>query len=284
MKRDGDFMNDLKHQLIEIRANGYNFTDYDLDDLNLKMIRNIGSTDFVLRDELIYTTFGQMILLKNLLDKNQLNQLLEICLDDQHLFYGLGEKETDSVFARSFSVLVLGLVLDADNRQSFLSEKEFRFVIEKVFDYFKNERDIRGYVEGKGWAHALAHAADTLNVIASHSYSTEKESLDLLKIIKSKVLFSDSVYSHNEEERMALPVLSIFKSGLLVDQQILNWISEFRSQLEEQKKLVSNPDGLNVLLNVRNFLSSLYFRLRFEDIGNHFQKEIEETLNSIREF
>lgn len=110
--------------------------------------------------------------------------------------------------------------------------------------------------------------------------------MDLLKIIKFKILFSDSVYSHNEEERMTLPlpVLSIFKSGLLVDQQIFNWISDYRSQLEEKKKLVSNPDGLNVLLNVRNFLSSLYFRLRFEDIGHHFQKEIEETLNSIREF
>ncbi|HLR59661.1 MAG TPA: DUF2785 domain-containing protein [Pseudogracilibacillus sp.] len=118
-KRDGDFMNDLKRQLIEIRTNGYNFTDYDLDNLSLKMIRNIGSTDFVLRDELIYTTFGQMILLKDLLDKNQLNQLLEICLDDQHLYYGLGEKETDSVFARAFTVLIIGLVLAADNRQSF---------------------------------------------------------------------------------------------------------------------------------------------------------------------
>lgn len=277
-------MNDLKQQLIEIRANGYNFTNYDLDDLSLKMIRNIGTTDFVLRDELIYTAFGQMILLKDLLDKNQLNKLLEICLDDHHLFYGLGERKTDSVFARAFSVLVLGLVLDADNRHSFLSKREFSFVVEKVFKYFKSERDIRGYVEGKGWAHALAHAADTLNVIASHSYSTEKESMDLLKIIKSKVLLSDAVYSHNEEERMALPVLSVVKSGLVVDQQILNWISDFRPRLEEQKKLVSDPDGLNVLLNVRNFLSSLYFRLRFEKIGNHFQQEIEETLNSIREF
>ncbi|MGY0691878.1 DUF2785 domain-containing protein [Virgibacillus sp. FSP13] len=277
-------MNDLKHQLLEIRANEYNFANHNLDDLSLEMIKNIGTTDFVLRDELIYTTFAQMILIKDLLDQNQLNQLLGTCLDEWHLFYGLGEKENDSVFARAFSVLVLALVLDADNRQSFLSEGEFNAITDKTFDYFNNERDIRGYVKGKGWAHALAHAADTLNVIANHSYFTGERALNLLKIIRSKVIFSDSVYCYNEDERMALPVLSVFKSGLLSDQQVVNWISDFRSQLEEQKKIVSDPDGLNLLLNVRNFLSSLYFRLKFEKIRDHFQREIENTLNSIRGF
>lgn len=107
---------------------------------------------------------------------------------------------------------------------------------------------------------------------------------ELLGVIKFKVLNSDSVYSHNEDERMAVPALHVFERRLLSDQQVLNWISDFSCKLEEQKGSVSDPEGLNILLNVGNFLTSLYFRLKFENIGESIQKEIEKVLDSIREF
>lgn len=106
----------------------------------------------------------------------------------------------------------------------------------------------------------------------------------MLKVIKSKVLFSDCVYSRNEDERMALPVLRIFKKKLLGDQQVINWIGGFGPQLEEKRKTLSDSNRLNIRLNVRNFLRSLYFRLRFENMGDRFQKNIEETLDTIRDF
>ena len=277
-------MESLKEDLINIRENDYDFTGYNLDKLSLKMIENIGTTDGEFRDGLIYTTFGHMILIQDLLNPNQLNQLLNICLDDQHLFYKLGEKETDSVFARAFSVLIIGLILNADHRHSFLSEEDFRLVKDQLFKYFLNENDIRGYVDGKGWAHSLAHAADALIGIANHPYSSENELVELLDIIKTRVLVSDSVYNHSEDERMALPVFHVLQRGLLSDYHILNWLGDFQSQLKEQQKLIPSPDDLNIMLNVHNFLFSLYFRLRFEKTGNHFQEEIEKTLDSIREF
>lgn len=277
-------MVDLKHQLLEIRENDYNFTDYDLDRLITSMVKHIGTTDFVLRDELIYTTFGQMIFMKDLLDPNQLRALLRICLDDEHLYLGLGEDEGDFVFTRSFSTLVIALVLDADSRYSFLSKEEFELTLAAVFNYVRKERDSRGYVKEKGWAHALAHAADTLDELAKHRYFTEDNAVDLLEIIKSKVFYDGAVYSAQEDERFAIPVLSVVKTDLLSDQQINSWIGSFSATLEEEKKVVSDPNRLNLYLNVRNLLSSLCFRLRFEKIGNHLQDELEKTLDEIREF
>lgn len=277
-------MESLKQELIKIRENNYDFKGYDLEKLSLKMIDNIGTTDGELRDGLIYTTFGHMILLQDILNPHQLNQLLKICLNDKHLFYNLGEKGTDSVFARAFSVLVLGLIIDADQRHSFLSEEDFKFVKDQLFKYVLNENDIRGYVDGKGWAHSLAHAADALIGVANHPYSTENELIELLDIIKKKVLFSDSVYNYSEDERMALPVFHVLQRGLLGDYQILNWLGDFQSRLKEQQRLVSDPYDLTLMVNVRNFLFSLFFRLRFEKTGIHFQKEIEKILDSIREF
>src|SRR5699024_10735338 len=139
-------------------------------------------------------------------------------------------------------------------------------------------------VDRKGWAHALAHAADALGEIAKHPYIKENELLELLEVINAKVLFSDSVYSYNEDERMALSVTNVIEKGLLSEQQILNWIDYFRFQLDERMKFVSDPDGLNARLNVRNFLYSLDFRLRYKNMGKTFQRGIEKTLDFIREF
>src|SRR5699024_2773366 len=148
-----------------------------------KMIEDIGTTDSELRDELIYTTFGHMIVITELLNPKQLNHLLNICIDDQHLFYGLGERGSDSVFLRSFSVLLFVLILNVDRRDSCLSESEIKHVKERLFTYVRNEKDVRGYVDRKGWAHALAHAADALGEIAKHPYIKENELLELLEVI-----------------------------------------------------------------------------------------------------
>lgn len=68
----------------------------------------------------------------------------------------------------------MGLILGADNHHPFLSEKEFKFVKNRAYDYVEKENDVRGYIAGKGWAHSLAHAADTLDEIAKHAYATEE--------------------------------------------------------------------------------------------------------------
>ena len=277
-------MAELKCQLIEIRKKDYNFTGYDLNNLIFEMLKNIGATDSELRNELIYITFGHMIVTNNVLNQDQLKQLLNICIDDQHLFYRLGESETDSVFVRSFSVLILPLILNVDQRDSFLSESEIKYVQKRLFTYVRNEEDIRGYVEGKGWAHALAHAADALGEIAKHRYIKEDDLMELLEVISAQVLFSKSVYTYNEDERMALSAFNTIDRGLLSDQQILNWINNFKIQLDTQKKLVADLNGLYLKLNVRNFLYNLYFRLRYKNESISLQKEIEKMLDSIRDF
>lgn len=283
-KNWGGLMEGLKSQLIEIRKKGYDFTGYNLNDLISEMLKRIGTTDSELRDELIYITFGHMIVTNNLLNKDQLKQLLDICVDDQHLFYKLGESEDDSVFVRSFSVLILPLILNVDQRYSILSENEVKYIQERLFTYVRNENDVRGYVDGKGWAHALAHAADALGELAKHRYMKEDDLIKLLEVINAKILFPNAVYTYNEDERMAFSAFHVIDRGILSEQQIIDWINNLQIQLDDQKKLVSNPESLYIKLNVRNFLYNLYFRLRYNNLGTTFQKEIEKMLNSIRDF
>ena len=89
---------------------------------------------------------------------------------DRGLAVGIGEDGTDTVFRRSFSALVLAECLEratsADrDRPASPTTTVLRWG-DRVAGWLVRERDLRGYVPGKGWAHALAHGADALGVLA----------------------------------------------------------------------------------------------------------------------
>ncbi|WP_428832389.1 DUF2785 domain-containing protein [Caldifermentibacillus hisashii] len=94
--------------------------------------------------------------------------ILETCLDDNHLFYTINEKNTDSVLTRSFSALVITEIIKKDAKANFLSESHLKKSVSSCFSYLYQEKDIRGYVENKGWAHSIAHSSDLLEAIISH--------------------------------------------------------------------------------------------------------------------
>jgi hypothetical protein len=77
-------------------------------------------------------------------------------MDDQHMFYYMGEEEGDGVFTRAFSVLLLPLLLAVHRDAPYLSSGEIRIVKQNLIDFLQQEKDRRGFVPGKGWAHARA--------------------------------------------------------------------------------------------------------------------------------
>jgi hypothetical protein len=84
------------------------------------MMEHIGSTDPELRDKLIYSSFFRLI---NKLNHEKLIELLELSLSDSFLFKGIGENGTDTVFTRSFTSLLIALILYRDNQDDFLPQR-----------------------------------------------------------------------------------------------------------------------------------------------------------------
>ena len=76
------------------------------------------------------------------------------------LTVGLGEQDTDSVFRRAFSVLVLAECIDRDNQEDLVPAGKLLEWGDRIASWYLREQDVRGYVPGKGWAHAVAHGAD----------------------------------------------------------------------------------------------------------------------------
>lgn len=276
----------LKDQLITLADNEFKLPEkVDPFSRVLEMMPHIGSVDNELRDDLIYTCLATWMLGEDeWFTEDQYKTLLAIALDEDHLFYRVGEKETDSIFTRTFSMLLLPLILIAHRRRPFLSRDELLHVKERVFTYLAQEQDLRGYVEedGKGWAHALAHAADALDDLARCKELNAADLRDILDVIRERVAMPHMVYNFEEDERLAIPVIACLERKLLKEAEVKEWLNGFIPLAQETEPF---PACYRQAINVKFFLRSLYFRGRKADtavaIGETSAKTLTDLVHSI---
>jgi len=266
----------LKERLIPIDQD-----DGRLDDereawpLVLQMMDHLGSTDPELRDELIYAVLRRWS--ESLLDTRQLTELLSIALDERHLFHGLGERESDSVFMRSFSSLVVALVVAQHRARHFLSAPTVAGTQRRMVTYLARERDLRGFVAVKGWAHAVAHAADALDELALCEELGEPELLEILDVVRQTVATADVVFVDDEDERLVTAVMSAAGRDVLTRDDLARWLAGFVT-LEQ---LPTRREWARRRTNLTHVLRSLYFRARYEDAADRFEPALSETLRDV---
>ncbi|TYS57762.1 DUF2785 domain-containing protein [Sutcliffiella horikoshii] len=263
MRRKADNMvydvETLKHELLKIEDKKILEDKTYVDKLINSMMKHIGSTDPILRDNLIYTNFAKFIN-GGVIPQSKILNMLKICLDEEHLFYKIGEEKTDSVFTRSFSSLVVALIL-ANDDGTLIDAKRLVEIQAAILKYLDKERDTRGFVGNKGWAHSIAHAADMLTALVSHAHFRINLLSDGLKAIET-CLLKDVVYQDEEEERLIFAVEALLDKGI-EKQMLINWIKGLSSNLnKEQEKHGQTLSFYRSKINVTNFMKSLYFRLR----------------------
>ncbi len=273
---------ELKEKLQTLAQNEFHPSEKEhLAELIPAMLNYIGTTDSYLRDELIYSAFGTWILHHKVLSPEQLRSLLPIILDKHHMLYKIGEQDTDSVFTRSFSILVLPLLLMTHRSDTLFSASEINHIKEQLLYYLENEKDCRGFVPEKGWAHAIAHAADTLDDLAQCTEINTLELVEILEAIRKVVCVESVCYVHLEDERMVNAVISILRRNLVADVEIIQWIEGFYDQAVA---ITSGSETHSISVNVKNFLQSLYFRLLWEGMINNLDAPIHQTLRKINPF
>jgi uncharacterized protein DUF2785 len=196
-------------------------TDRPLDELTAELTRMLGSTDPALRDGTAYPTLGTWI------DRGVYDELL-IGLGDgmaTGLGVGLGENGTDTVFRRAFSVLVLATVVERDTSQQLVpAEKVLRWG-DQIVSWYLRERDLRGHVPGKGWAHAVAHGADAIGSLAGSRHFGLHELTVLLDVLADRLLTVDTPLLCGEPDRIALAVMAILRRNVVPTRVVEPWIS-----------------------------------------------------------
>jgi len=248
---------ELKKELKLIAQNDYVISkEVNIDELVNAMLEYIGSLDSELRDDLICSTFYEII------DSDQLsNELLKKIIskitDENHMFYKINENDELAVYTRTFSILIVVCALNRHRRSPIFYPHEIKEVYSNVLNYCRQEKDLRGYVEEYGWAHSVAHSADALNELAMCDEISKEDLLKILDIVKYKITDGTYTYIHKEDERLVTAVLSVIERDLITQKELINWINSYKDIAESDDFM----ESYRMKLNCRNFLRSMYFRV-----------------------
>ncbi len=272
-------VNELKKQLELFRTNDWSIPKgIDKYELALECMDNIGCTDPEIRDDLILNLLWSMIVNKYLTEE-QIKNILEISLSEKHLFYEIGQQNHDSVFNRSFTVLIITCIVKHHNNtgEDLLKKEEMIKAFENVIKYIKLEKDVRGYDREKGWAHAVAHSGDALSNFALSSYIKQDELLQILNVIKEKASIDYYVYKNMEMERLVTAIVNVISRDVISESQIIDWIRSFKYVIDNK----NFPNKHYIMQNIKDLLRSLYFRLKYINEFQSIIDEIEIELNKI---
>ncbi len=201
--------------------------DRSLVELTTELTVMLGDTDPHVRDGLAYPTLATWV------GEGVYDDLLEGLGDGMAsgLTVGLGEDGTDTVFRRSFSALVLAECVARTTERGLLPDEVVLRWGDRLAGWLVRERDLRGYVPGKGWAHAVAHGADALGVLAGSPALGPLELTVLLDVVADRLLAATGTrLVHGEDDRLAAATTQVLRRDLVGIEVLEPWVARLAAQ------------------------------------------------------
>ncbi|HTW14180.1 MAG TPA: DUF2785 domain-containing protein [Nocardioides sp.] len=231
--------------------------DRPLDDLTAELTRMLGDPDPELRDATAYPTLMTWV------GRGVYDDLLPGLGDGMAagLGVGIGEAEGDGVFRRSFSALVLGECIARDNQRPLVPGGKVLEWGDRLATWLLRERDLRGYVPGKGWAHAVAHGADALGALADSQHVQQPELTVLLDVVADRlVLPVDRLFTNGEPDRLAQAVMHVLRRDVVPLAVLEPWVARLVATARTRSSYDDRDPHL-VGGNAEAFLRALYLQL-----------------------
>ncbi|MCY7386977.1 MAG: DUF2785 domain-containing protein [Burkholderiales bacterium] len=165
-----------------------------------------------------------------------------------HAMTNLGESGTDSVFTRSFALLNLKELAAADLKTPFLTQASFDGLFDLAEKSLADEKDLRGFVPDKGWAHATAHGADLLRILARNSKLSVAQQSRLIVSVATRARTAATVFAWAEDARLAAALASVAHRGNLDATAFDAW---FAALLAEHRQLWTGAFETSAYVRVR---------------------------------
>lgn len=235
--------------------------DRPLGDLTAELTRMLGDPDPGRRDEIALQTLAAWI------ERGVYDDLL-VGLGDgmsEGLRVGIETPGTDDVFRRSFSALVLGVCLERANAEDLLGRSTVLDWGDRLATWLLREQDLRGFVEGKGWAHAVAHGADAIGALGGSPHLEAPELTVLLDVLADRVLAErlpgQAPLDHGELDRLAIATLRLLRRDLLPLSVLEPWVNRVATVATEAMAGPVGQDPYPRRNHAEGFLRALYVQL-----------------------
>ncbi|MFC6260112.1 DUF2785 domain-containing protein [Levilactobacillus fujinensis] len=248
-------MADFPTELQQLaKAPALSFTD---DQVQL-LLAHVGDLDPTIRDDTVYTLFARG-LDEDAFTHLQCQAIANNLMTKRGLFTAIDQPTNDAVFQRTFSALLTAAVLDSDAQQPWLPAEDRDQFFNDALTYLIRERDQRGWVPDKGWAHGVAHGSDLLGYAWQHPQFPLSQTPAALVTLATVFSRQTAPFQFDEEPRLAMPLIQAKRVDHLTTQQLNDWLTATDQRLWRNFSFDREPAAR--LHNWLSFLHHLYFLL-----------------------
>jgi hypothetical protein len=164
-------------------------------------------------------------------------------------------------FRQPFAALVLSEVARTDRLDPWMSPAQRAELVDEGVRYLTGVRDYRGFVEGEGWRHGVAHGSDLVTQLVLNP-GVDRASVDrLLGAVASQVMPPDGhAYVDGEPDRLARAVVFAAQRKLHTEAEWQAWLSSVATPapLPDWGAAFQSRAGLAKRHNLLAFLYALY--------------------------
>ncbi len=244
-----------RSRLLQLPTQGFEVTDAQRSQLLQQLRFCLAAPEPDIRDAVAYQAYFTW-LRSGLVPEPEVRQLLEVLLAD------IRQQRADAhqVYL-PFAVLVLAEVVRVDRKQPYLSTAERQVVLDTVDGYLQQLRDYRGFEEGVGWRHGVAHSADVLLQLALNSALTAEQAMQMATVLARQVHPEGThFYIYGEPARLARATAYLMLNPAREPQFWESWVHSLASPapLEEWAAVFGSEQGLAKRHNTRAFLLELH--------------------------
>mgnify|MGYP002780555280 CR=1 FL=1 len=167
-------------------------------------------------------------------------------------------------FEAPFAALVLSEVARTDRVAAWMSPAQRATLVEASARYVEGVRDYRGFIDGEGWRHGIAHGADLLMQLALNPALDKARLSRLMDAVAAQASPAGAPpYVHGESERLVRPVLFVLQRGLHDEAEWRAWLARVSAPtpMADWSEAYRSEAGLARRHNARGFLLALYAAL-----------------------
>lgn len=166
--------------------------------------------------------------------------------------------EDASGFRKPFAALVLSEVARTDRVRPWMTPEQRARMADAAAAYLRSVRDYRGYADGEGWRHGVAHGADWAMQLALNKALQPAQTMALLAAVGAQSMPADNRgYAFGEPTRLARAATYLIARGDLDRAAVSAWLDGLATALGPRPETDPQAAWWTRRTNLENFLNAL---------------------------
>lgn len=267
----------LKDTLIQLKNEDIDWDEVNVDTVVDAMLRFTQTTDIELKEGYLEPMLKEIIQEKYI-SETSMEALARRCIN--YLYLEIGDVDTRNKMTRSFAMRTLGILLEKDIEDVFLSNQLYDEIRKEVLLYIDLEQDYRSYSEEMGWINSVLYSIDAIYAMVKNPRLHHKYHTEFFQTLLNKMFTFKVMYQYDEEEHVIDVIQALVKRDF-DEKKLIDFFARVPEFLAQQKKKLDAQQYWNLYKNCKSLLRGMYIRMDIEDEYPLLLTEVKKCLTTL---